>query len=365
MTDADADALLIAVTAAAIPTLDEEARAAARTRQARLTKPPGALGRLETLSEELAAITGQPRPRLERRAIIVAAGDHGVAARGVSAYPSEVTAQMVANFLSGGAAISVLANAAGARLRIVDAGVRAETPHNPRLVRLRIGAGTADITQQAAMSRTEAARAIAAGIALVREERTAGLDLLGLGEMGIGNSTAAAAIVAAITRQPAASVTGRGTGVDDAHLATKVAAVEMALALHRPDPLDGIGVLASLGGFEIGVLAGAYLEAASLRVPVLVDGLISGAAALIAAAIEPRSADFMLASHLGVEPGHAATLAHLGLRPILDLELRLGEGTGAALAMHVCVAASRLLDEMATFEEAGVSDSDAATAPED
>ncbi|MCC6237066.1 MAG: nicotinate-nucleotide--dimethylbenzimidazole phosphoribosyltransferase [Dehalococcoidia bacterium] len=361
----EADARLIAETARAIPALDEAAGAAARARQARLTKPPGALGRLESLSEDIAAMTGRDRPRLEHRAIVVAAGDHGVAARGVSAYPPEVTAQMVANFLGGGAAISVLAHVAGARLRVVDAGVRGPTGDDPRLLRLRIGPGTADITEHPAMPPEHARRSLAAGIELVREEHDTGLDLLGLGEMGIGNSTAAAAIVAAVTGLPPRSVTGRGTGVDDSHYAAKIAAVEAALARHRSVGGDGVSLLASLGGYEIGVLAGCYLAAASLRVPVLVDGLISGAAALVAAAIEPRAARYMLASHLGVEPGHRATLEHLGLRPILDFELRLGEGTGAALAMNVCLAACRLLDEMATFDEAGVSDSDQATAPED
>lgn len=355
---------LIAATAAAIPPLDEAAGAAARERQLGLTKPAGSLGRLEGLAEAIAAMTGQARPHLDGRLIIVAAGDHGVAARGVSAYPSEVTAQMVANFLGGGAAISVLAQQAGARLRVVDAGVRGETPRDPRLWRLRLGPGTEDITERPAMSRDLAERAVAAGIELVQEERVHGLDVLGLGEMGIGNSTPAAAIVAVATGRPPRAVTGRGTGIDDDAFAAKIVAIEAALALHRPSPADGMGTLAAIGGFEIGVLAGAYLGAAAARVPVLIDGLISGAAALIAAAIEPRAARYMLASHLGVEPGHAATLEHLGLTPILDLGLRLGEGTGAALAMTVCVSACRLLDEMATFEEAGVSTSNAAVPQE-
>jgi nicotinate-nucleotide--dimethylbenzimidazole phosphoribosyltransferase len=364
MTDSSS-AALIASTAAAIPALDATARAEASARQSRLTKPAGSLGRLEVLAEELAAMTGQPRPRLEARLLVVAAGDHGVTARGVSAYPSEVTAQMVANFLSGGAAISVLADHAGARLRVVDAGVRGETPDDPRLLRLRLGPGTEDITERPAMSRDLAERAVAAGIALIEEERARGLDIVGLGEMGIGNSTSAAALVAAFTGHLARAVTGRGTGIDDATFATKVQAVERALALHHVDTSDGVGVLAALGGFEIGVLAGVYLGAAAARVPAVIDGLISGAAALVACAIEPRVRDYLVASHLGVEPGHAASLEHLGLRPVLDLGLRLGEGSGAALAITVCVAACRLLDEMATFEDAGVSTSDAAVANED
>lgn len=357
-------AALIEQTAASIPPLDEPAREQARARQDQLTKPLGALGRLEGLAEQIAAMSGQSRPRLEARAIIVAAADHGVAARGVSAYPPEVTAQMVANFLGGGAAIAVLAREAGARLRVVDAGVRGETPHDPRLHRLRLAPGTEDITRAPAMTRDLAERAVAAGIELVREEHASGLDILGLGEMGIGNSTSAAAIVAAATGRPVRAVTGRGTGIDDERFAIKVGAIEAALALHHPAATDGIGLLAAIGGFEIGVLAGAYLGGAALRVPVLVDGLISGAAALVATAIAPRAREYMLASHLGVEPGHAATLEHLGLAPILDLGLRLGEGTGAALAMNVCVAACRLLDEMATFGEAGVSGSDGAVPQE-
>ncbi|MSP21490.1 MAG: nicotinate-nucleotide--dimethylbenzimidazole phosphoribosyltransferase [Dehalococcoidia bacterium] len=357
-------AVLINRTAASIAPLDARARAEARARQAQLTKPPGSLGRLETLAEDLAAMTGKARPRLDARLIVVAAGDHGVAARGVSAYPSEVTAQMVANFLAGGAAISVLADQAGARLRVVDAGVRGETPDDPRLLRLRLGAGTEDITERPAMSRDLAEQAVAAGIAIVDEERTRGLDVVGLGEIGIGNSTSAAAIIAAVTGRPARAVTGRGTGIDDARFATKVQAVERALTLHNVDASDGLGLLAALGGFEIGVLAGVYLGGAAARVPAVIDGLISGAAALVACAIEPRTSDYLVASHLGVEPGHAATLEYLVLRPVLDLGLRLGEGSGAALAIGVCVAACRLLDEMATFEDAGVSTSDATMANE-
>jgi nicotinate-nucleotide--dimethylbenzimidazole phosphoribosyltransferase len=363
--DASHATALIARTAASIAPLDVHAREAAQARQDQLTKPPGSLGRLEGLACEIAAMTGTPRPRLEHRVIVVAAGDHGVAARGVSAYPQEVTGQMVANFLGGGAAISVLADHAGARIRIVDAGVASETPHVPGLVRLRLAPGTHDITEGAAMPRALAEQAIAAGIELVEGERAErGLDIVGLGEMGIGNSTSAAAIVSMATGRPPSSVTGRGTGVDDEQYAAKLAAVERAVTLHREATHDGVDLLATLGGFEIGVLAGVYLGAAAHRVPAVVDGLISGAAALVAAAIEPRARDYMVASHLGVEPGHVATLEHLQLRPLLDLELRLGEGSGAALGISLCVAACRLLDEMATFEEAGVADSSAAVTPE-
>jgi nicotinate-nucleotide--dimethylbenzimidazole phosphoribosyltransferase len=298
----------------------------------------------------------------------VAAGDHGVTARGVSPYPAEVTAQMVANFLAGGAAINVLADHAGARVRVVDAGVRGETPEHPELLRLRLGPGTADIVEGPAMSRALAERAIAAGVALVEGERAgAGLDIVGCGEMGIGNSTAAAALVAATTGRPAAAVTGRGAGIDDAGYARKLDAVERASERHRRTgdaAGDGIGLLASLGGFEIGLLAGIYLGAAAARVPAVVDGLIAGAAALVAAEIAPACTPYLVAAHRSVEPGHAAALERLGLEPLLDLGMRLGEGSGAALGITLCVAACRLLDEMATFAEAGVSDAADAVAPE-
>ncbi len=355
----------IARAAAAVRPLDIDAMHRASERQARLTKPPGSLGRLESLAEHIAGITGNDRPRLERRLVVVAAGDHGVAARGVSAYPAEVTGQMVANFLGGGAAINVLADHAGARVRIVDAGVAAETPLDRRLVRLRLAPGTDDITRGPAMSRALAERAIAEGVTLIDTERAGeGVDIVACGEMGIGNTTSAAAIVAAITGRPPRSVTGRGTGIDDARFEAKVAAIEQALDVHRPGPADAVGLLASLGGFEIGVLVGVYLGAAAARVPAVVDGLISGAAALIAAAIAPEVREYLIASHRSVEAGHAAALEHLRLDPLLDLGMRLGEGTGAALGITLCVAACRLLDEMATFDEAGVSDSPDVVPPE-
>ncbi|MQC27939.1 MAG: nicotinate-nucleotide--dimethylbenzimidazole phosphoribosyltransferase [Chloroflexi bacterium] len=299
---------------------------------------------------------------------MVAAGDHGVTAQGVSAYPAEVTAQMVANFLTGGAAINVLAAHAGARVVIVDAGVATETPSDPRLVRLRLAPGTDDITRGPAMSPALAARAVAEGIALfARERATRGADIVACGEMGIGNSTAAAAIVAAVTRRPVGAVTGRGTGIDDARFEQKVAAIERALDVNAAQigkGTDGLALLAAVGGFEIGVLAGIYLGAAAARVPAVIDGLISGAGALVATAIAPECGYALVGSHDSVEPGHAATLAQLRVEPLLDLGLRLGEGSGAALGITLCVAACRLLDEMATFDEAGVSDSDAAVEPE-
>ncbi len=367
----DDPAALIARTAAAIAPPDADAAARATERQARLTKPPGSLGRLEALAARIAGITARERPRLERRLVVVAAADHGVARHGVSAYPQQVTAQMVANFVDGGAAINVLADHAGARVRIVDAGVVAEIPGGEDLLRLRLGRGSADITQGPAMPRPLAERAIAEGVALLAAERDGeGVDIVGCGDMGIANSTAAAAIVAAVTGRPPRSVTGRGTGIDNRRFEEKVITVERALAVNAPyaaeatDATDGIGLLASVGGFEIGVLAGVYLAAASARVPAVIDGLISGAAALVAAAIEPGVQGYLVASHRSGEPGHTATLEHLELAPLLELDLRLGEGTGAALGITLCVAACRLLDEMATFEEAGVDDSDDVVTPE-
>ncbi len=357
----------IARTVEAIRGLDDGAAAAtaAAERQGQLTKPPGSLGQLKALAIRIARITGSDRPRLDRRLIVVAAADHGVTAQGVSAYPAEVTRQMVANFLRGGAAINVLADHAGARVRVVDAGVSGDPIEDPRLLRLGLSAGTDDITQGPAMSRTHAEQAIAAGIELFEDERAGdGVDIVGAGEMSIGNSTAAAALIAAATGRPPRSVTGRGTGVDDERFETKVQAVTRALEVNAPDPADGVGLLASVGGFEIGVLAGVYLGAAAQRVPALVDGVISGAAALVANAIAPRVVESLIAGYRSVEPGHHATLEELRLERILDLGLRLGEGSGAALAITVCVAACRLLDEMATFEEAQVSDSEDVVTPE-
>ncbi|MEX2376240.1 MAG: nicotinate-nucleotide--dimethylbenzimidazole phosphoribosyltransferase [Dehalococcoidia bacterium] len=355
---------LIAQTIGAIPGPDSIATADAVRRQDTLTKPPGSLGRLEDLAVRIAGIRRTARPRLEDRLIVVAAADHGVAKRGVSAYPPEVTAQMVQNFLAGGAAINVLARHADARVRIVDAGVASETPNHPALTQLRLGSGTADISIGPAMTVAQAELAVAAGITLVEEEAQHGLDIIGCGEMGIGNSTAAAAIIAAVTGVPPRAVTGRGTGVDDERFETKVRAVEAALEVNRPDPTSGIDLLAKIGGFEVGVLAGVYLGAAARSIPVVVDGVISGAAALIAATMSPDVRDYLIASHRSAEPGHTITLTHLRLEPLLDLGMRLGEGSGAALGMTLCVAACRVLDEMATFDEAGVTSSDEVVEPE-
>jgi len=343
--------------------LDQRAMAATRVHLDHLTKPIGSLGRLEELAVTVAGITGRLDASVARRAIVVAAGDHGVARHGVSAYPSAVTAQMVANFVAGGAAINVLAAAAGASVIVVDVGVAGTIPlargdrrRGGRLVRARVTDGTADMTQGPAMRRADARQAIAVGVNLVDELRsTPGLDLLGVGEMGIGNSTAASALVAAVTGEPVALVTGRGTGIDDETHTRKVAIIERALVANPPDTADPIGVLAAVGGLEIAALVGLILAAAAARIPVILDGFITGAAALVAAAIEPNLPPRLIASHRSTEPGHGIVLERLGLRPFLDLDLRLGEGSGAALASGLVVAACRIRDEMATFESAAVS----------
>jgi nicotinate-nucleotide--dimethylbenzimidazole phosphoribosyltransferase len=338
-----------------IAPLDKTAMAAAQGRQSQLTKPPGSLGRLEALSIQLAGITGQALPRVDRKAVVVLAGDHGVAAEGVSAYPSEVTAQMALNFLQGGAAINVLSRQVGARVTVADVGVAANLPDHPNLLQRKIAYGTANFTREPAMTREQASRAVEIGIEIATREVALGLDLVATGEMGIGNTTSASAVTAVFTGQPVSGVTGRGTGVDDQGLARKVDAIERALTLHRPDAADPLGVLAAVGGFEIGTIAGVCLGAAAHRVPVVVDGFISAAGALIAAALCPAVKPYLIASHLSVERGHAALWEALGLRPLVDLDLRLGEGTGAVLAMHLVEAACRILAEMATFADAGVS----------
>jgi len=344
--------------------LDADAMRATAAHLDRLTKPPGSLGRLETLLVELAGITGRADPPVARRTIVVAAADHGVTRRGVSAYPSDVTAQMVANFVAGGAAINALAAAGGADVVVVDAGVASPGPDRaspadddraPRLIRARIRDGTADMTDGPAMSRGEALRAIAVGLELVTDLQRTGLDLVGVGEMGIGNTTAASAITAVLTGRPVAEVTGRGTGIDDATHRRKVAAVTSAIERNAPDPNDPVGVLAAVGGLEIGVLVGVIVGSAAARIPVVLDGFITGSAALVAAALDAAIAARLIAAHRSAEPGHAVILERLGCRPLLDLDLRLGEGTGSALAMGLIAAAARVRDEMATFESAAVS----------
>lgn len=335
------------------PLPDAAAAAQAAARQQILTKPAGALGRLEALSIRLVGMTGQMQWLPARRACLVFAGDHGIARQGVSAYPQEVTLQMVANFLAGGAAVNVLARQMNARLVVVDAGVAGDLAPAPGLVLGKVARGTADLSQGPAMSGVEAESAFALGAHVVQAQVDEGLDILAVGEMGIGNTTSASAIVAAITGRPVAQVTGRGAGLDEAGRQRKIALIEEALALHAPCDQE---TLRKVGGFEIGAMAGAMTAAAALRIPVVLDGFISTAAALIAVRRNPAVRAYLVASHRSVEPGHRAALEWLELEPLLDLDLRLGEGTGALLAMPVIEAAMRTLQEMATFASAGVTD---------
>ncbi|MDE2822246.1 MAG: nicotinate-nucleotide--dimethylbenzimidazole phosphoribosyltransferase [Chloroflexota bacterium] len=335
---------------------DHQAKRAARLRQERLTKPPGSLGRLEALSIQLAGIFGTERPKLRGKTIIVAAGDHGVVAQGVTGYPQEVTAQMVLNFLAGGAAINVMARKAEVDLLIVDTGVATPLPDHPDLRVVAVGRGTADITQGPAMTRDQAEACVYEGVRLALEVAESGADIIGTGDMGIGNTTPSSAIVAALTRTPPGETTGRGTGRNDSELERKIAVVERAMEVNLPDPNDPLDVLSKVGGFEIGVLAGVVLGGALARRVVVLDGFISGAAGLIAHSLCPNVRDYLVAGHLSAEMGHRIALSHMGLWPLLDLDMRLGEGTGAVLAMGLVEAAAATLTEMATFDEAGVSD---------
>jgi nicotinate-nucleotide--dimethylbenzimidazole phosphoribosyltransferase len=342
----------------AIPPVDVPMGEAARARQLQLTKPPGSLGRLEDLACWFAARLRTPLPPVPRCEIFVFAGDHGVAERGVSAFPQSVTAQMVSNFARGGAAINVLASLENCRLEVVDVGVASSDPSPAGVRNERVRAGTWDLAATAAMTLDELRAALAVGERCARAAIERGAQLLIAGEMGIANSTAAACLICAFTGATPESIVGRGTGVDDAGLARKREVVQMALnRVGRLGSSDAMNMLAELGGFEIAAMAGFYLEAARQSVPVLLDGYISTAAALSAAAIQPAVADWMLASHASAEGGHRFALEKLKLEPLLDLRLRLGEGTGAALALPIVRAALVLHANMATFGEAGVSGS--------
>jgi nicotinate-nucleotide--dimethylbenzimidazole phosphoribosyltransferase len=348
---------LLADTIAAITGPDTAALAAARERQAMLTKPPGSLGVLEDVSVQLAGLAGRcPPPMPEPAAVAVFAADHGVHAQGVTPWPQEVTAQMVANFLAGGAVINALAAQTGAHVVVVDIGVAADLADAPGLLARKVRPGTADIMLEPAMSRAEAVRAVEVGIEVARDLVAGGAGCLLTGDMGIANTTASAALVAAFTGAPSAEVTGRGTGVDDAMLAHKVSVVERALALHRPDPADPIGVLAAVGGLEHAGLAGLILGAAAARMPVILDGVIACSAALVAQRLAPSSVAAMIAGHRSVEPGASVALRELGLFPLVDLDLRLGEGSGAALALPLVQGAARVLRDVATFDSAGVTE---------
>ena len=340
---------------AEIAPLDEGAAAAARRRIDDLIKPLRSLGRIEELAVHLSAIAGGlPSHAYERRAILVAAGDHGVAEEGVSAYPPEVTVAMVGGFLGGIAAINAFSRAVRAEVYVADFGVREKPAEHPRLIDVNCGRGTANLAREAAIPRTALERVLAAGGAafeIVRARHP--FDVIALGEMGIANTTPAAAIVAAFGRAPVASVVGRGTGIDDVRLARKIAVIERALA--RIEERSWEQIASEVGGYEIVGLAGVILRAARARIPVVLDGYIVSAAALIAQAIAPQSIAYCIAAHRSREPGHAVALELLGLRPLFDLDLALGEGTGAALALPVIEAAARTIREMKTFAEAGVA----------
>ena len=339
---------------------DSTSRAAAHARLEQLAMPYWALGRLMDLAEDLAGMTRSLRPPVLQRTIVTMAGDHGVTAEGISKYPQEVTTQMVHNFVAGGAGINVLARQANARVVVVDMGVAADLSalaESGKILSHRIGAGTRNMAQGPAMSREEAVQSLEAGIAIALN-LASNTDLFATGDMGIGNTTPSSAIIAAITGCGVAEVTGHGTGINEKQLRQKVAVIEKALAVNRPDPSDAIDLLSKVGGYEIGGIAGLILGAASMKRPVLVDGLISTAGALIAHSLQSHSTDYAIAAHRSVEQGHCRALQHLGKEPLLDLNLRLGEGTGAALAMHIVDAAVRVLTEVASFDEAAVSRED-------
>ena len=343
----------------------------AQKRLDNLTKPLGSLGRLEELARRIAGITGKENPSLKNKVIFTMAADHGIAEEGVSAYPQDVTAQMVRNFLNGGAAINVLAGHVGAKVVVVDMGVSSKfsqrdpfgkvqsskfKTQNCRFIDKKINYGTNNFTKGPAMTREEAVRSVEAGMEVFEEEnRKLKIDIAGTGDMGIGNTTPSSAITAVFTKAKVADVTGRGTGLDDKALNHKVEMIEKGIGVNNPDSKDAMDVLARVGGFEIGGLAGVMLAGAAAKIPVVIDGFISGAAALVACGLEPKVKDYLVASHCSVEKGHRILLNHLGLKPLFDLDMRLGEGTGAALGINLAEASVKILNEMASFESAGVS----------
>ncbi|MCF6471347.1 nicotinate-nucleotide--dimethylbenzimidazole phosphoribosyltransferase [Nonomuraea sp. MG754425] len=353
---------MFAETLAAIHPADPGVLAEARAHQDRLTKPRGSLGVLEEVAVRLAGAAGvSPPPVPEPAALAIFAADHGVHARGVSPWPQEVTVQMVANFLAGGAVANAFAAQVGASVTVVDVGVAADLPDAPDLVKHKIAYGTADLSQGPAMTVDQAVRALEAGISVARDLVAEGARCLVTGDMGIANTTASAALVAAFTGRDPAEVTGRGTGIDDGTYEHKVGIVRAALRTNEvrdpsASPSEALRALAAVGGFEHAAIAGFILYGAAVRVPVILDGVIAGAAALVAAALDPAAIDHCVAGHRSAEPGHAAALAHLGLRPLVDLELRLGEGTGGLLAHPMVCAAVRVMHDVATFDSAGVTE---------
>lgn len=351
----------IAETIAKISGLDYKLMDVAQERLDNLTKPQGSLGRLEELAKQIVGITAKANPTLKNKVIFTLAADHGVTEEAVSAYPKEVTPQMVYNFLNGGAGINVLARHVGAKVVVVDMGVaiKVQNVHQFKVQSFKdkkINYGTKNMTKGPAMSKDEAIKSIEVGIEVFEEEAKLGIDIVGTGDMGIGNTTPSSAIAYVITGKPVEDITGRGTGIDDKTFYKKIAVIKRAVSINNPNPQDVIDVLSKVGGFEIGGLAGVILAAAKNRIPIVIDGFISGAAALIAYQLEPKVKDYMLAAHCSVERGHRIILDFIGLKPLLDLGLRLGEGTGAALGMSIIEASVKILTQMATFQNAGVSE---------
>lgn len=336
---------------------DENIKKKALDRLARQARPAGSLGILEGVGARIAAIKGALDVNLDKKVVVTCAGDHGVVEEGVSLFPQEVTPQMVHNFLNDGASINVLSKHSGARVKVADFGVNSDFSPGLPIFHKKIRKGTSNFTKAPAMSREEAVQSLNAGISIVEAlVADGGVDLLGTGDMGIGNTTPSSAIIAAFSGISPKELTGRGTGIDDAMLANKIQVIEKGLALHSPDPGDPIDVLSKVGGFEIGGLAGLVLGSAAFGIPVVCDGIISTAGALIAFELAPGVGDYLFAGHRSVEVGHKYMHERMGLRPLLDLEFRLGEGTGAALAFQLMEASTRILAEIKTFEEVAIID---------
>jgi len=344
---------------AAIPSIAPEWRARAVARLNSLTKPLGSLGRLEEIAARLVEIREEERPRFAKKVIFTLAADHGVTEEGVSAYPKAVTRQMVLNFLAGGAAINVLSRQGGIEVVVVDIGVDGDLDGVAGLVHAKVRRGSRNMAREASMNEAELYSALNVGIGLAAWAEKQGHTLIGTGEMGIGNTTAASAITAVLAGRPVPLVTGRGTGLDEPGLRRKIEVIERALEFNRPDRSDPLDLLRKVGGLEVAGLTGLIIGAASRRIPVVIDGFISSAAAAVACSLEPKVRNFLFAGHRSSEPGHAALLEIIGDTPLLDLQMRLGEGTGAALALTLIDAAARILDEMATFSSAGVSEASA------
>lgn len=355
MTHQLSDEKFVATTIAAIPAPDPAWEERAWARLDSLTKPRRSLGYLEEIAQRIAVLQRTERPAVPRKVIVLMAGDHGVTVEGVSPYPSEVTAQMVANFSAGGAAINQLAKHAGARVVVVDVGVANPLLSDDGVIRARVADGTANMAEGPAMTREQAAAAVRVGIEVVGRLADEGLDLVGTGDMGIGNTTASSALTSVLAGVDPADVVGPGTGLDAAGVSHKADVIRRAIAVNAPDPADALDVLAKLGGLEIAGLVGVVIGAAARGVPVVSDGFISGAATLVALRLAPTATPWVFASHRSAEPGHRVVLEALGTRPVLELDMRLGEGTGAALAMGLIEAACCVMSGMATFAEAGVT----------